>query len=269
MKLKVLVTGKNRIIASDICEHLEHDRGYKVVSCPVTKTALFQETVRNLPNVIIICAGDENRDSVQVYDILRECSRMGSMDIIVVANDEERAFIMSMTRLERISFIARPVSLTALYKILEIAEENLEKDLVDANMAFETFVNPNTVETFPRKHILVVDDDPEQLMLIKEQLREFYEVTLVGSGELAFKALKKFKVDLILLDYMMPKMDGPEVLQMLREFPDYKDIPVVFLTGVSEREVVIQTLMNLKPQGYLLKPSKKSEIVAKIIDVLG
>ena len=50
---------------------------------------------------------------------------------------------------------------------------------------------------------------------------------------------------------------------------DYKDIPVVFLTGVSEKETVIKTLVELKPQGYILKPSKKSEIVAKIIDVLG
>ena len=76
-------------------------------------------------------------------------------------------------------------------------------------------------------------------------------------------------MDLILLDYLMPEMDGPGVLTRLRAFESYRDIPVIFLTGVSEKETVIKTLVDLKPQGYVLKPTKKSEIVAKIIEVLG
>ena len=130
------------------------------------------------------------------------------------------------------------------------------------------FINPNTDE-ISRKHILAVDDNAEQLMLIKEHLREFYEVTLVNSGEAALRFLGRRKVDLILLDYMMPGMNGPEVYQMLKEDPMLSEIPVIFLTGVKEKDKVIKTLVELKPQGYIVKPSKKSEIVAKIIDVLG
>ena len=106
-------------------------------------------------------------------------------------------------------------------------------------------------------------------MAIKENLTEFYEVTLINKGKNVFRYLEKYKVDLILLDYIMPEMDGPEVLKLLRAHPDYKDIPIVFLTGVSDKETVVKTLVELKPQGYILKPSKKSEMVAKIIDVLG
>ncbi|MBO5620444.1 MAG: response regulator, partial [Butyrivibrio sp.] len=84
-----------------------------------------------------------------------------------------------------------------------------------------------------------------------------------------FKLLAKKRVDLILLDYMMPEMDGPEVFKKLKEDPLYAYIPVIFLTGVKEKDVVIKTLVDLKPQGYIVKPSKKSELVAKIIDVLG
>ena len=68
---------------------------------------------------------------------------------------------------------------------------------------------------------------------------------------------------------MMPDQDGPEVLKKLRTVDEYADIPVIFLTGVTEKNTVIDTLTVLRPQGYIIKPSKKSEIVAKIIDVLG
>ena len=94
-------------------------------------------------------------------------------------------------------------------------------------------------------------------------------MTPVKSGEAAFKFLLKRKPDLILLDYLMPDQDGPQVLRQLRTVEEYADIPVIFLTGMTEKEAVIQTLTQLRPQGYIIKPSKKSEIVAKIIDVLG
>ena len=89
------------------------------------------------------------------------------------------------------------------------------------------------------------------------------------SGEAAFKFLEKKKPDLILLDYLMPNKDGPMVLKELRTMEGCESIPVIFLTGMSEKHIVIQTLTELMPQGYVVKPAKKSELVAKIIDVLG
>ena len=88
------------------------------------------------------------------------------------------------------------------------------------------------------------------------------------TGEAAFRFLAKKKCDLILLDYIMPVIDGPEVLRRIRETKEWADIPIIFLTGVSEKKKVIKALTELRPQGYLVKPSKKSEIVSKIIDAL-
>ena len=114
-----------------------------------------------------------------------------------------------------------------------------------------------------------MDDDPDQLFHIKEQLEEFDGVTLVRSGDAAFRYLEQHRPDLILLDFLMPEKDGPHVLRELQADKGYSDIPVVFLTGMTEKNTVIQTLTELHPQGYIVKPAKKSEIVAKIIDVLG
>ncbi len=265
--LRIMVTGNNRKIASDVSKHLESDRGYTPIKCPAAKTPLLDMVLSEMPHVIIVCAGNETADTVKVYDILKESTKAGFSSIIVIANDEDKKCFIDNTKLKKISFLSRPVSLTALYTKLEELEEKYKaKNELDISMISEF---ENELEEFPRKHILVVDDESDQLAAIKENLMEFYEVTLINKGKNVFRYLEKYKVDLILLDYMMPEMSGSEVLKLLRAHPDYKDIPIVFLTGVSDKDTVIKTLVELKPQGYILKPSNKSEMVAKIIDVLG
>ena len=264
--LKIMVTGRNKRMVNDICEHLENDRGYLPMKCAASKKALFEMTLNELPNVIIICSRYEVGDTVKIYDILRESARNGAIEIIVIANEEDRKMFMNHSDLDRFYFLARPVSLMALYKKLEELEKKIGEN-ADA-YKLEEYINERSTDGPDRRHILVIDDDPEQLMVIKEQLKEFYKVTVLNGWKNVLKVLKKNKIDLILLDYMMPEMDGPHVLQMIREYPEYVDIPVVFLTGMAEREAVLQLFVDYKPQGYVLKPSKKSEIVAKIIDVL-
>lgn len=269
MQLKVLVTGKNRKVASDVCEHLQSDRGYVTVKCDPNKTALFDLMIAELPKVVIICLGDETSVTIQAYNVMRSALRQGNITTIVITDEEDEKLFMKYTELERVLFLSRPVSLFALYEKLSEIESALEDDREKNLSTFREFVNENADSKYRRKQILVVDDDSEQLMNIKEQLDEFYDVTCVKSGTAAFKYLAKKKADLILLDYLMPEMDGPEVLRNIQDTKDWADIPVIFLTGVSEKKKVLSTLAELRPQGYLIKPSKKSEIVAKIIEVLG
>ncbi|MCR5000946.1 MAG: response regulator [Lachnospiraceae bacterium] len=269
MQLKVLVTGKNRKIASDISDHLKNDRGYIVIKCASSKEALFRQVPAEMPNLIIICLGDETKETVSAFDVLRECTKLGGITIIVIANDQDQKLFINNTKLEHMFFMSRPVSLFALYEKLNEIEKTVEESRTNGPMLITEFVNPHAGDLPDRKHILVVDDDSEQLLHIKDQLSEFYEVTLVPSGEAALKYLGRHGVNLILLDYMMPGMNGPEVLERMRMSPELAGIPVVFLTGVTEKETVLKTLVELKPQGYIVKPSKKSELVAKIIDILG
>ena len=269
MRLKILVTGKNRKVAGDICEHLENDRGYLTVKCNPSKAALFDLVLAELPKVIIICLGDETKETIEAYDVLRAPIKQGSCTTIVVANEDDEQFFMKYSELEKVFFLSRPVSLFALYEKLTAIEEELENKKDQNLSAFREFVNEEAGKKFRRKSILVVDDDTEQLIHIKEQLEEFYDVTPVKSGEAAIKYLFKHTPDLILLDYLMPDQDGPTVFRQLKLMENCCDIPVIFLTGMTEKKAVVKTLTELKPQGYIIKPSRKSEIVAKIIDVLG
>lgn len=123
-------------------------------------------------------------------------------------------------------------------------------------------------ETSERKHILVVDDDPVMLKVLKEQLHDEYDVATAINGKIALKFLERKKTDLILLDYEMPEESGPVVMEKIRAKDSGKDVPIVFLTGVSEREKITEALA-LKPQSYLLKPVDREKLLKVITDVIG
>ena len=116
---------------------------------------------------------------------------------------------------------------------------------------------------FAQKNILIVDDDVTYLRTIREWLKEEYKVAMVNSGLQAITWLAKNQADLILLDYEMPVTSGPQVLEMLRSEPNSRNIPVMFLTGKSDRDSIMRVL-DLKPTDYLLKSIDKHELVMKL-----
>ena len=111
--------------------------------------------------------------------------------------------------------------------------------------------------------ILVVDDSVTIRTAMMQLLREDYDVSLAESGVAAIRAITLNRPDLILLDYEMPVCDGRQTLEMLRSEKSFAEIPVIFLTGQGDPEVV-RKLLSLKPAGYLLKHLKTSDIKKKI-----
>lgn len=118
-----------------------------------------------------------------------------------------------------------------------------------------------------KKHILIVDDDKNMLKLLRMFLADDYTVTIVDSGKQALEFVLKHTPDLILLDYMMPLFDGPHVLEIIRKREESKNIPVLFLTSVTEREKIIECL-SLNPQGYLIKPISREELLQRVAEVI-
>ena len=102
-------------------------------------------------------------------------------------------------------------------------------------------------------------------------LRFSYKVDVVTGGAQALSFLEKVPatdpINLILLDYDMPQMDGPQVLQALQGNPATAGIPVVFLTGIGTKESVAR-VMALKPRGYVLKSTPREELLSSIKAVL-
>ena len=107
---------------------------------------------------------------------------------------------------------------------------------------------------------MIVDDDPSYAKMVKEWLKDTYKVHVVTNGLQVLTFLEKNPIDLILLDYEMPEINGPQVLQILRQEPTTRLIPVIFLTGVDSKENVMK-VMDMKPNGYILKSTTKEQLL--------
>ncbi|MCR5767091.1 MAG: response regulator [Lachnospiraceae bacterium] len=114
-----------------------------------------------------------------------------------------------------------------------------------------------------KKSILLVDDDPGYIHLLYEWLKDDYRVGMANSGMQAITWLARNNVDLILLDYEMPVLSGLQVLEMFKNEQYAKDIPVMFLTGKSDRESIMK-VMELKPAGYMLKDINKFQLLSNL-----
>ena len=114
-----------------------------------------------------------------------------------------------------------------------------------------------------KRHILIIDDDPLMLKIIKDYLHDDYEIATAKGGKLAYKFLEKKRTDLILLDYEMPEEKGPEVFINIRKMPGMQSVPIVFMTGVKDRERVME-VVKLKPQGYIPKPVSYDSLMAMV-----
>ena len=109
-------------------------------------------------------------------------------------------------------------------------------------------------EQIDKAKILVVDDVPKNIQVLGSVLRgEGYEVIPATSGEQALKAAETHRPDLVLLDVMMPEMNGHEVIQRLREDPKQSDIPVIFVTALTDGEDEKKGL-DLGAVDYITKP---------------
>ena len=118
-----------------------------------------------------------------------------------------------------------------------------------------------------KKRILVVDDDTEQLEIVRSFLEPTYIVGTVSHGQFAPEYIREYQTDLILMDVVMPEMDGFATLRAIRQIGEGENIPVIFITGKNTRNNVLQTI-NIGTDGYMLKPIAKDALLEKIKTVL-
>ncbi len=112
--------------------------------------------------------------------------------------------------------------------------------------------------------ILVVDDNSDNLTVVGNYLKQKdYNLALAQDGKSALEIVNQHKIDLILLDIMMPEMDGYEVCRILKENPETKDIPVIFLTARTDTEDVVQGF-QMGGVDYITKPFRKEELFARV-----
>lgn len=177
--------------------------------------------------------------------------------VICIGTESEQLKFNQYFMLGQFTALTRPVTkyaiISAVCKELGVCYDS-EKDIV-----------VNNAEV--KKSILLVDDNAIQLRALKGILGDRYDVRMATSGMNALTQIGKQVPDIIFLDYEMPMCDGKMTMEMIREIDEAKDVPIVFLTGVNEKEH-IKAVLSLKPAGYLLKPASADVLFETIERVL-
>ncbi len=240
----LLISSGSTFMVDALCKNLQ-EGGINVTKCEPKINEL--EKYKKSPSIFLFYLGnylDEIRD-VLVY--LR--------DMIV----EDEKILCTIGDASEYDVLLKAISPD---HIAERFDRPLDIKKVVARMTELLAMND---EFSRRKSILLVDDDPTFLKLVKTWLGEDYRVTIVNSGMQAITYLATNRPDLILLDYEMPVTSGPQVLEMIRSEHKTSDIPVIFLTGKGDKESVMK-VVSLKPNGYLLKTVSKDELLSSVKD---
>ncbi len=121
-----------------------------------------------------------------------------------------------------------------------------------------------------KKRVVCVEDEPEIIDLIRLILgRKGFDLTGATGGLEGLEAIRRIKPDLVLLDLMMPDMDGWEVYQQMKADPDLKHIPVIVVTAKAQSIDKILGLHIAKVDDYVTKPFGPQELLQSVERVLG
>lgn len=226
------------------------------------------------PDLIIVSQVGMVNEDIPVFELF-ETRYLRTPMLIIALKELESHFDSVLLTDRKVLPIYRPVTKS---KILESCDKLLKNNMndgvledgdtsQDAQGKAGAKENDDDAAYNGWKHILVVDDSMLVLRNVKRLLKDRYQVSLAESGEQAIALMEKRKIDLVLLDYEMPGWDGKKTLEVMRKKPDFTDVPVIFLTGISEREHIMSVL-QLNPAGYLLKPTEQEKLIETIEAVL-
>lgn len=196
---------------------------------------------------------------------LKSHEEFGGVPVVVITNEDCFEHYKDEKVIDLL--LSRPITISAISEKISILINDIEeqKERIAKEKAEEE--RKKTART-EKKHILIIDDDRNVLKLLKAALEDRFDVTTIAHGGMALKFLVTRTPDLIFLDYQMPVENGPEVFKKIKKLDSAKNIPIVFLTGIAEREKITEVL-SLKPQGYLLKPIDMERVNYTIDSLLG
>ena len=248
MPRKILViedNEANRILMRQILKHY----GYEVLEATDGISGL--EMAREfMPDLILLDLQMPVMGGFAVIRELRKTPELSKMKVIAVTSfamkgDREKALEAGFDE-----YVTKPIDTR---KFVEIVKNFL----------------PSENMTLKKPIILCVDDEPANLKLLENILvPRGYEVVSAANGEDALLKIKTRTIDLVLLDLMMPGMDGLQVSRKIKDNKKYRNIPIIMLTAYSGVETYIKSLSN-EVFAYLHKPFEAEELVRIVRAALG
>lgn len=299
-KYKILINGRNSAFVMDFIQHtdlyfkclstsdcwqdiishfelLEPDAYVCFIESVYSKILTQTRTLRdhrfyNGAPVIVIgdaetCTELERHTNADVDLVIRRPISADNLSLRITRfleerreNEENEKILAQAAEIEKQENARKAEELEKAKETLAKAAEAVKSE-EQSETAAPTAEDQSDADT--KKHILIVDDDRTILKMLKTALSDKYDITTMVNGIMVEKFIEAKKVDLVILDYEMPIETGADVFRKIKSNPKAQHIPVCFLTGISEREKIME-VMALKPHGYLLKPIDMDMLSATI-----
>lgn len=275
MKYKVLLTGNNKTIINEFFTYMDYN--FECISTSERYDDIVSHMKYVQPDVFVYCLYKERPDDLKRFvNIERQISDR-DVPLVIIGDSEDCDEFAKIAPLLEPLVLQKPIATQNIATaIINMLNERKRRNNPNSTAEEETLQNAKDIlsqveeakEEIRKKHILIVDDDSRVLRLLQSYLSGRYELATAINGKVALKFLEKKETDLVLLDYEMPTENGAAVLEKIRANEKTKDLPVVFLTGVTEKNK-IREVLALKPQGYLLKPVDMEKLSSTIKGILG
>ncbi|MDU7215119.1 response regulator [Clostridium sp.] len=240
-----------------ICELMDSNINVNIISD--YNTQIISALPKDFYEIIIVEDINQKNFSLNCAKLLKRTSK--ESDIILISDNKE-AYLDT----EILKIISKKFFLERYRKILESCKvkwiQNVDNPRVEINKIIEE-----------HKNIIIVDDDSISLAILDNILTiEGYNVEPFDSANDAIRHLtfienSEKKVDLFILDLIMPNIDGFRLLKRIREYNNFRNVPILIVSSISDKRVVAQAA-KYGVRGYILKPFNRIDIKNKIKSVL-
>jgi len=223
--------------------------GYHEVYPAESAEILYKALEKITPDIILLDINMPVHDGYEIINNLKKDERYENIPVVFITNHRDKESVVRGLSIGAVDFIIKPFETMNLIDCIErhVNESRAGKGKVDNN----------------KPHILAVDDIVSELKIIKAALHSKYKVHTISKPESVINFLQIRCPNLIILDYLMPSINGFELIPMIRELPDYKDTPIIMLTSAGTVSQVKEAIA-LGACDYILKPFKESELMEKV-----
>lgn len=257
--MKLLLVGSLNEALYSLNEYLLED--FEIQMCSENSKNV-KDMIRLLrPSIIVFNVLEMNEVIKEIFGTMEV--KLNAMPMVVIGTSQMKDDLKRLlTGFKNVRVLSRPIN------TVEVKKACFELLSIGGSVSSDNDDNVKQIaDTEKKKSILVVDDSALILRKIKQLLENNYKILLANSGAKALELLENSAVDLILLDYDMPDMDGREVFERIISNEKTKEIPVVFLTSIAQKDPILEVLKN-KPFGYILKPPVQDKLLSVIREAL-
>jgi len=204
------------------------------------------------PDLILMDVNMPDIDGYEAIKSLKADEKYAEIPVIFLTGNSDRESVVKGLSLGAVDYVVKPFTSSKLIESIEYHLNAKEREEAGED------VNGN------KSSILVVDDVSSMLRAIQYALHDRYKVYVLSKSEDVIDFLRTKKPELILLDYVMPVINGFELIPMIKALPDHKDTPIIILTTEGTQNCVNEA-MGLGASDFMVKPFKPKELNDKVI----